>query len=219
LKADEFIREVDEALQRDRLTALWQSYGRLVIAAAVLLVLGVAVYEGWQAWRRSQLQAEAARLAAAEATLAAGRAAEAASELAAVATETGPGFAALARLREAAARDDAGQPAEAVAALESLAAAPGADPLLKDLAVLLAVSLELDSGDPVTLQGRLLPLAEAGRPWRSTARELLALLAIRKGETAEARRLLDELAAEAGAPAAQQRRVEALRRTLGAAGS
>jgi hypothetical protein len=219
LKSDQFIREVDEELQRDRLAALWRRYGRLVIAAAVLLVLGVAGYEGWKAWRHAREQAEAARLAAAEALLVAGRAAEAAGAFADAAAEGGPGVAALARLREAAALGEAGRPGEAMAALDRVAAAPDADPLLRELAVILAVTRELDRGDPAALEARLLPLAEAGRPWRSSARELLAMLALRRGDQATARRLLDELVADAAVPPGVQQRAQALRQSLGPAGS
>jgi hypothetical protein len=215
LKSDEFIREIDEELQRDKLKALWDRFGNVVIGAAVLLVVGVAAYEGWQAWQGSQRQDEARRFAAAESELAAGRWQAAASAFDTFAADASPGFAALARLREAAALDAANDPAAAAAALDRLAADGDADPLLRDLATLLSVAGQLDSGDPQDLRGRLLPLAETGRPWRSSARELLALLAIRTGELEQARSTLDELAKDGSLPRAQQQRVEALRQSLG----
>ena len=43
-----FIREVDEDLRHDRLTAFWRRYGTLVIAAAVAVVVATA---GWSGWR------------------------------------------------------------------------------------------------------------------------------------------------------------------------
>jgi hypothetical protein len=219
LKSDEFIREVDEELQRDKLKALWDRFGSLVIALAVLLVVGVAGYEGWKAWQRSQRHAEAERFAAAEADLAAQRWQAAASAFDSFAADASPGYGALARLREAAALEGAGDTAGAAAALDRLAADSGADPLLRDLATLLSVSAQVDTGDPQTLRGRLLPLAEAGRPWRSSARELLALLAIRTGEIEQARSTLEDLAKDGALPLAQQQRVEALRQSLGAPAS
>lgn len=219
MKSDEFLREVDEDLQRDKLKALWARFGSLIIAAAVLLVLGVAGYEGWKAWEHSQRHDEAAGLAAAEAELTAQRARPAAEAFDRFAADASPGFAALARLREAAALDVAGDPAAAVAALDTLAADSRSDPLLRDLATLLSVSAQLDSGDPEALRGRLLPLAETGRPWRASARELLAVLAIRTGELEQARSTLDELAKDGGLPGGQQQRIEALLQSLGTPGS
>lgn len=215
MKSDEFIREVDEDLQRDKLKSLWDRFGNLVIAAAVLLVAGVAGYEGWKAWDRSQRHDEATRFATFEADLAAQRWEQAAEGLDGFAASATPGYAALARLREAAAQEGANDPAAAAAALDRLAGDAAADPLLRDLATLLSVSAQLDNGDAQTLRGRLLPLAETGRPWRATARELLALLAIRTGETEQARNTLDELAKDGGLPSAQQQRIESLRQSLG----
>jgi hypothetical protein len=219
LKSDEFIREVDEDLQRDKLKALWARFGNLVIAAAALLVLGVAGYEGWKAWEEAQRDNQAALLAAAESELAAQRARPAAEAFDRFAAQAPPGFAAVARLREAAALQAAEDPAGAVAALDALAADSRADPLLRDLATLLSVSAQLDGGDPQALRGRLLPLAETGRPWRASARELLAVLAIRTGELEQARSTLDELAKDGGLPGGQQQRIEALLQSLGAPGS
>lgn len=218
MKSDEFIREVDEDLQRDKLKALWDRYGILVISAAVLLVVGVAGYEGWKAWERSERHGEAAAFATLEAELAAQRWQPAAEGFDRFAANATPGYAALARLREAAALEGEKDPAAAAAALDRLTADNQADPLLRDLATLLSVSAQLDQGDPQSLRGRLLPLAETGRPWRASARELLALLAIRTGEIEQARSTLDELSKDGGLPAGQQQRIEALLQSLGAPG-
>lgn len=219
MKSDEFIREVDEDLQRDKLRALWARFGGLIIAAAVLLVGAVAGYEGWKAWERSSRHDEAARFAAAEAELQAQRWEPAAGAFEQFAGNASPGYAALARLRAAAALEQETDPAAATAALDALAADNTADPLLRDLATLLSVSAQLDTGDPQTLRGRLLPLAETGKPWRATARELLAVLAIRTGDVAQARAALNELAKDGGLSGAQQQRIEALRQSLGTSGS
>lgn len=216
MKSDEFIREVDEELQRDRLQALWRRYGRLLIGAVVLLVVGVAAWEGWKAWRAHQIEAVAERLVAVEQDMAAQRWQEAADGFAAIAADAEPNPAAVARLREAAARLRAGNAGEAMAALELVAASNGADPLLRELAALLGAQQSLDSADPAELRSRLVPLADAGRPWRNSARELLALLAIRTGETDQARATLDTLIADAEVSPAQRQRAEALRAGLGA---
>lgn len=219
MKSEEFIREVDEELQRDRLSKLWRRYGRVLIGAAVLLVVGVAAQQGWQAYRNAQLAAVATEFARVDFKMREGTWADARAGFDTLAATAGPGFSALARLREAAAADALEDPAARAAALDKLADDPNADPLMRELAVLLTVAGELDSGDPGSLQGRLQPLAEAGKPWRNSAREMQALLAIRMADFALARTILGELAKDSATTPDQQQRVEAVLQSLGGTGS
>src|SRR5690606_32388121 len=50
---ENFIREIDEELRSDQMRNLWKNFGPWLIAAAVVLVLGVAGWEGWQWWTNS----------------------------------------------------------------------------------------------------------------------------------------------------------------------
>jgi hypothetical protein len=219
VKSDEFIREVDEELQRDRLSTLWHRYGRLVIAGAVLLVVGVAAYEGWQAWRASQMQAEALRFADAQSELDQQHWKEGAAALQSFAGTAEGGYATLARFREADALQQAGDRAGAAAALDAVAGEADADPLLRDLAALLSAQLQLDTASVEDLRSRLVPLAEAGRPWRNSARELLALVAIRAGDHQQAQETLSALASDAEATPAQKQRAEVLKESIAVSGS
>jgi hypothetical protein len=215
VKSDEFIREVDEELQRDRLARLWTSYGRYVIAAAVLLVVGTAGWVGWEGWQERRLEAAGARLAAAEALLSQGKPREAADAFAAIASEASDSQAALARLREADALIAAGDAAGASRAMDAVAGAEGGDPIIKDMATLIAAGRELDTGDPASLRARLEPIAASATPWRLEARELLALLDLRAGEVEAARQRLTALSKEAGVTPDQQRRVDELLAAIG----
>jgi hypothetical protein len=215
VQSDEFIREVNEELQRDRLRAVWKRYGAVIVGLALLAVLAVAASEGWRWWQSRVRQAESLRYAAAEQLLTAGKPGEAATAFAAIADDGRTGYAALARLRQAAALGAAKNEAGEEQALEQLASTPGADPLLQELAVLLAASHEVDDGDPKALAERLQPLAAAGQPWRDTARELLALVQIRAGDTVKARATLQELTQDVGVAPAQQKRAQALLGSIG----
>jgi hypothetical protein len=217
VKSEEFIREVDEELRRDRLSVLWRRWGTLVVALAVLVVVGTAGKVGWDQWRERARAAEALRFAAAEADLAADRQAEAAERFAALATEGETGFAALARLKEAQAKLALKDQPGAVAALDALAAATPDDPVLRDLGLLLAAQRQLDSADPAELTRMLEPLVADGAPWRNPARELLALAAIRAGALDKARTLLQELSVEVGVSPSQQRRAAELLQAIGGA--
>lgn len=216
MKSEEFIREVDEELQRERLAKLWRRYGGLVVGLAALLVVGTAAKVGWDHWRQQAMAAEALRFAAAEEALA-GKPAEAAEQFAALAESGDTGYAALARLREAQARIALKDEAGADKALEALAAGGAGDEILRGLGTLLAVTRELDTADPADLARRLEPLAQDDAPWRYRARELQAVLAIRTGDLAKARQILEPLGREVGVPQSQQRRAQELLEAIGGA--
>jgi hypothetical protein len=217
VKSEEFIREVDEELQREQLAKLWRRYGGAVVGLALLVVVGTAAKVGWDHWQARARAAEALRFAEAEQALAASRPAEAAEAFAALAAEGDTGYAALARLKEAEAKLALNDEAGAEAALAQLGQATADDPILRDLGTLLAVSRELDTGDPAELARRLEPLASSDSPWRYRARELLAVTAIRAGDLDKARSLLEELSREVGVPATQQNRAQELLQAIGGA--
>lgn len=215
MKSEEFFREVDEELARDRLAGLWRRYGALLVAAAVLLVLGTAALVGWRAWEQRRLEAEAERFGQVVERAATEPAAAAEGLASFAAAEAGTGYAALARLREAAAQAAAGNEPGATAALRTLAAGGADDPIFRDLAGVLAAARELETADPAALRDRLEPLTAAEAPFRHTARELLALLQLRTGDEAGARAALETLAKEAEVPPAQARRVGEILASLG----
>ena len=72
----------------------------------------------------------------------------------------------------------------------------------------MAVTHTLDSGDPARLAARIAPLAAEGNPWRASARETQALIAMRRGEKEEARRILEALVADASAPQGLRERAQ-----------
>jgi hypothetical protein len=70
------------------------------------------------------------------------------------------------------------------------------------------VTHALDSGDPAQLAARLAPLVAEGNPWRASAREAQALLAIRRGAPDEARRILEALVSDTAAPTGVRERAQ-----------
>jgi hypothetical protein len=60
------------------------------------------------------------------------------------------------------------------------------------------------------VQTKLARLAGDGNPWRFSARELQALMALKSGQTAEAERLLKQLVADPQVPAGVRERAEIL---------
>jgi hypothetical protein len=212
----DIIREVDEELRRENWEILWKKYGKLAVAAAVALVLGTAGTVGWREFDRSQREKAGATfgtvIAAVENTE---KPAEAADMLAAYIPGAPDGYAMLARLREAKLRADAGQIEAAIALYDGLAGDSAVEPLFRDLAALYSVRMQIDSGDPIVLDARLSALAADGGPWRYTAREMRAVLAMSDGDSAAAREIFTKLADDMDAPDSLRTRAAEMLRAMG----
>ncbi|MGY2047758.1 tetratricopeptide repeat protein [Methylobacterium sp. JK268] len=209
MKEDEFIREVNEDYRRDRAAEIWKRYSGVFIGIAVLVVIGVG---GWRFWQHEQqVQAEAASNRFDQAVrqakdLPKDKGAEAAKTFEAVAAESPAGYRALARLRAAA---ELGQtdPAAGAKAYAAIADDTAVGPGLRDAARLRGAMLRLDGNDPEalnTLQG----LAASGNAFRHTAREMLGLAALRKGDYEAAGRWFDQIAADRETPQGLRQRLE-----------
>jgi hypothetical protein len=139
---------------------------------------------------------------------------EAIAALGRVAEATDSGHATIARLYEAGLLAEEGDRAGASAVYRAIAGDAGAEPIWRDLARLLAVLSDLDTGDAATLTAELAPLAADTSPWRFTARELTGLIAMRSGDLVAARALFEGLASAADAPAGVRSRAGDLLRDL-----
>lgn len=200
----DIFREVDEDLRRERAARIWRRFGPVFITAAVLTVAATAGYVAWQRWQTARNQEQTAELGRALAqALPAGASApatNAADLLAGVAARTDGAHASLARFYEAGLRVRQGDREGAVAIYDQLAGTES-DPVFRDLAQLLAVLHQVDSGDPKQLLSQLTPLTGTDNPWNWSARELAGLLSARSGDTARARELFSQLADDPQTPA------------------
>jgi len=203
---DTLLRQVEEELRRERLEQFWQRYGIFVIAAAVLIVVGVAGYKWWEARSIAAAEEAGLRYEAAVLLASSGKADEAKAALAKIAAEGPEGYAQLARLKLAGEAAKAGKREEATTAYEALAEDGSADPLLRDYARLQAAALRLDTADWTEMKNRLNPLIGDENAWRYSARELLGLAAYRAGRFDEARGALSALATDPKAPPAMRER-------------
>lgn len=202
----EIFREIDEELRLEKLQRVWRRYGALIIALILGLVLGTAAYVGWRNYMEYRQMERARDFAAAVDQAAQAEDPAAAAAAFAGVTEGDDGFAALARLQQAAAEQRAGNPGAAAAIYESIAGDADLEAQFRDLAVILLALNSVDSADPDELIARLAPLTAPDNPWRYSAQELTALLALRKGDAARAREILTALSQDPGTPAGLQQR-------------
>ena len=180
---ENIFREVDEELRSDRMRALWRRFAPFVIGGAVAIVLLVAANEGWSCNSRSAQSSQElyAALDAAEA----GDIANAQQQLDAIAANGSGGYPVLAQFRSAALLAEQGDAAGAVAAYDALANAQS-NQRLRELALLLAGQILVDSGTLADVEARLGTLATDDSQMRRPARELLGLAQYKAGDTAAA---------------------------------
>lgn len=205
----DIFREVDEEVRRDQLTELWRRHGGKLVAVLVLSVVAVG---GWRLYDTYAFRQRAAVGEAFEAAVALAnteKSAEAVEALTPIAG-TGPaGYRVLARFMAASeiARTD---PAGAVAAYDALALDAGVDQPLRQLAMVRAGALLVDSAAFGEVERRLGPLAAPSQTFRHYAREMLALSAYRSGDALAVTRLLDQIIADAETPPGVRQRAEFL---------
>jgi hypothetical protein len=197
---DGFLRELEEELRRERLEKIWRQYGTYILAAVVLIVLGVLGYKYWEHQRIAAAQATGARYEDAMALAADGKEGSAAKEFESIAADGTGGYKSLARLQVAGGLAREGKKAEALAAYEVLANDATADALLRGYATLQAASVRLGEADFTEMENRLTPLMADENPWHYSARELLGVAAFKAGKTNEARTILTPLLVDQKTP-------------------
>ncbi len=198
-QADLLIQEVDEDLRQEQMVKLWKQYANLFIGVAVAAVLAVAGWQAWNGWQRQQKQDSARRYSEAVDLIAAKKTTDAMTALDALAGSGTQGYRVLADLKRAEVRVAQGDGAAAAAILDSVAGS-SADPLIKDLARLKSAYLQLDNKEPAVVEAIAAPLSAESSPWRFSAREILAMCALKRGDAARAREMLGHLADDPAAP-------------------
>ncbi len=213
--SEELIREVDEEVKRDRLQAHLKRYGPFIAAAVVVIILGAGSGAWWVDLQQQRREALANDFAQAAALAGEGRLEEALDAFAAVAEEGDAGYRVLAGLRQAALLVEVGDNEAAVGIYDEIAAAKGVEAHFRDMAIVLGTLHAIDDGDPVALTERLAPLTADSNPWRFSARELTALLAMQTGDEARAVDLLESLADDLAAPPGIRARAAELLAAMG----
>lgn len=197
---DVLLREVEEELRREQLQKLWKRYGNLFLALSVGLVLAVAGYKGWQYYQRQQAEAAGKAYVEALDLVRAGKTDAAEAALRKLMQSGHAGAAGLARLRLAAMLAKRGKTKEAIA-LYAQASEDGSLTLpYRNAARVRQAWLMVDTASREELAKVLGGLDVAGNPWRTAAREILALAALREGDRKAAAKYLKQILADPEAP-------------------
>ena len=205
--SDNFLREIDEEVRRDKAADIWKKYGNLVIVLLALLVVAVG---GWRFWLHRQEQAAHAVSARLEEALKASRenrVEDAEKTLKDLAKEGSDGYRLVARFRlaaEAARRE----PADGAKAFDALANDAAVEQVFRDLARIRSNLLKVDSAPYAEVRAAVEPLAAPSGTWRHTARELRGLSALKAGNLDEAGRWFDQIVVDPQAPQGLRQRAD-----------
>jgi hypothetical protein len=205
----DIFHEVDEEVRKERLQRVWTQYGHYIVALAVLIVVGVGGWRGYEYWEGKRAAEAGAQFERAAALADDNKNSEAEAAFSKIAGDAPAGYRTLARLRAAAVLSETDAKA-AVAAYDAIAADGAIDISFRDAASLRAGMLLVDTAPFDEVRRRLEPMAEPGRTFRHTAREMLALSAWRNGDATAARRYVDMIAGDAETPQGTRARVEML---------
>ena len=201
----DIFREVEEDVRRERFEKFWKAYGNYLIAALVLVFVGIGA---WQLWDRHEQQ-ERAKVAAT--FIAAQRITNpqaAASAFVDIARDAPKGYATVARLSEAAAMFASGQQGSAIDLYKQIAKDDsGPIGMVARLRAAWALS---DTASRADLADLLKPLDQPGSAWRENAEEVLAYADYRAMDVKSALAKYAALAVDPQAPDALRRRAEAM---------
>jgi hypothetical protein len=211
----DIFQEVDEEVRREQLKKLWERYGSYLVAACFVVVIGVGAWRGYEWWQAKQAAQSGAAFEQAVTLAESGKHQDAATAFAKLAADGTAGYRILARLREAAELAATDRKA-AVAGYDAIAADNRAGPTIQDLAAVRAGFLLVDSAPYAEVLHRLEPAAAADRPFRHSAREILALSAWKAGDMAAARRWTDTIISDPQTPPGPRRRAEMLSELIAA---
>lgn len=200
----DIFREVEEDVRRERAEKIWKRWGAYILAAGVLVFVGIG---GWQLWQRHERQ-EREKLS--DQFMAAQRitnprdAASAFVDLA----RSGKGYGAVARLAQANAMLASGQGKQAIDLYKEIAA--GDSGTIGSVARLRAAWASADTSTRNQLAELLKPFDQAENPWRQNAQEVLAYADYRALDMKSAQTKYAALAADPQAPDALKARARAM---------
>lgn len=184
----DLFREVEEDLRRERFKKLWDDYGLYLVAFAVGIVLLTAAVIGWRAYEKSSNEAASAAFSEMVKSTTGSDLSDTdiARKYADFAEQTSGGYAALARLHEAASLLAANDKDGAAKAYDALIADSGAPEMIVGLARIKAALIRLDTASYDDMNASLADMTAPSSAWRANAHEILGIAAYKAGKFGEA---------------------------------
>lgn len=212
---NELFREIEEDLERQRYEELWKRYGGFVVGIAVLIILMTSGYAVWQSRKIEHNQKISSELIQylRHDQLDPAKQAEELEKFAVQNPSEVAGI--LAKFYAATLEVKANNKEKAEALYDEISKDNKADLVFRQFADLMWVQLRFDVEDSAVLQARLDPLMSPQGPWRYSAEEYEAYIALRTGQKDKAHEFFALLSQEASVPTSIHDRAEAMLRYIG----
>ncbi len=189
-----FLREVDEEYRREQLLGIWRNYGRWIIGAVVLALIGFAVWLYLDHRGDSVAGKRGEDYDAALRMIDEGQADKAVPALDKLAATGTNGYAALSRIVQGNLLLQKNDAKGAAAKFAEVANNGAYAKPFRELALLRQTATEFDGLKPEVVVSRLKDLAVPASPWFGTAGEMVAAAKLKLGQRAEAGKLLAQIA-------------------------
>ena len=210
-----FYREVDEELRRDQLKSWWERFGKLVIAAIVLVLALIGGFIWWQNQKEVKAGERSETLLAAFDDIAARKTGPANEKLDSLAKSGSEAHRAAALLTKADLAIEAKDLKGAAAIYRQVADDDGLAQPYRDLALVRMTAIEFDTIQPQAVVDRLKGLAVAGKPWFGSAGEMVALSYLRLNKPQQAAGIFAAMAKDKTLPDTLRSRATQMAGSLG----
>ena len=214
---DSFIREVNEELRSDQMRLIWKRFGRVLIGAAVLVVLGTIGKVGYDYWRDREASASGDQFLAALTLAREGKNEEALTALTNLEKDGFGSYPVLARMRAASLTAETDVPG-AIAAFSAIAKDTSLPQALRDAARLRAAYLLVDTGTYEQVSAEAEQLATPQDALRHSAREVLGLSAYKHEDYTRAKEWFEAILNDSEAPRNLANRAQMLLDLIAASG-
>ncbi|HEX2764314.1 MAG TPA: tetratricopeptide repeat protein [Allosphingosinicella sp.] len=212
---ESFYREVDEELRRDQLKGYWQRYGKLTIAAFVMILAAIGGVIWWNNHKQVEAGKRGETLIGAFDDISARNKPAAVAKLDQLARSGSAGYRAAALLTKADLAIEANDLNGAVALFRQISADDGLPTPYRDLATVRMTALEFDAIQPQAVVDRLKPLAVAGNPWFGSAGEMVAIAYMKLNKPQQAANLFAGIAKDKNVPDTLRSRATQMAGSLG----
>ncbi|MDE1158018.1 MAG: tetratricopeptide repeat protein [Neorhizobium sp.] len=215
---DSFFREVNEELRSDQMRFVWKRYGKIVIGAAVLIVVATAGYSGYRYWSANTASAAGDRFVAALDLAQQKKNDEALAALAAIEKDGSGSYPVLAKMRSASVQLDKGDQAGAIKAFSEIGDDKAAPQAIRELANLRAAFILVDTGTYEQVAAKAEIMAVQGHMLANSAREVLGLSAYKAGNMKQAKQWFEQITGDQTAPRNVANRAQIMLDNIAASG-
>jgi hypothetical protein len=215
---DTFIREVNEELRSEQLQNAWKRFRPVIIATAVVIVLGVAGTALFEWWQTRESSASGDRFLTAIKAANDKQVDEATKQLEQLSKDGFGSYPVLARMRLATLKAEKGDAKGAIADFLAIGKDGGVPSAMRNAAKLRAGWLMVDAATYDEVAGQIEELAAASASTRHSAREILGLSAYKAGDYAKAKEWMQKIADDNDAPAGVKTRARMILSLITASG-